>query len=321
MIVENKPQTISKLPVLDVLDTRLNALRSDLADIRLKSKFDAVNYTTGKAGIVCEPVVDVKSDSDPDSDNIHQLLFGEGVWVFEDCNDRKWVQSLVDGYVGYVASQAISLELTSSGQGSEPNHIPSPAHAPTHIVSVPMTFCYPKAELRNPPLYSLSMGSRVTIKSYQEVRGTKYAILTGGGALIEKHLIEIDNFHSDYVDVCESLLNTPYLWGGSSALGIDCSSLVQLSMRMCGKQVLRDSEMQAATIGSELEPGENLQNLQRGDLIFWRGHVAVHQGIVEGVPFIIHSSGHTMNVAAEPMHPAIERIAYLYENPIGYRRP
>ena len=317
MNIKVNSKTMSQLPILDPLDTRLNAIRPDLADIRLKSKFDAIHHVSGKPGIVCEPVVDLKGANNPDSDNIHQLLMGEMVWIFEDTNERKWVQSRLDGYVGYAASRFISHEP----QTSQSNDAAEKANSSTHTVCVPTTFCYPKAELRNPPLYSLSMGSRVTIQSYQEVRGTKYAMLAGGGALIEKHLIEIDSFQSDYVEVCESLLNTPYLWGGSSAFGLDCSSLVQLSMRMCGTQVLRDSDMQAATIGTPLEAGENYQNLQRGDLIFWRGHVGVHQGLIDDVPHIIHSSGHTMNVASEPLHQAIERIAYLYESPIGYRRP
>jgi cell wall-associated NlpC family hydrolase len=315
--VKDSSKTPSRLPILDPLDPRLNAIRSDLADIRLKSKFDAIHYASGKPGIVCEPVVSLKGAINPDSDNIHQLLMGEMVWIFEDINEQKWVQSRVDGYVGYATSRSVSQE-------PEPSPLTAAAanaNGSTHIVSVPTTFCYPKAELRNPPLYSLSMGSQVTIRSYRELRGTKYAMLAGGGALIKKHLIEIDKFQSDYVGICESLLNTPYLWGGSSAFGIDCSSLVQLSMRMCGTQVLRDSDMQAATIGIELDAGENYQNLKRGDLIFWRGHVGVHQGSIDDIPQIIHSSGHTMNVASEPLHQAIERIAYLYESPIGFRRP
>lgn len=317
MSVSDKNRLSSQLPDLDPLDPRLNAVRSDLADVRLKSRCDATHYVSGKPGIVCVPVADIKGTFIPDSDTTHQLLLGEEVWVFEDINERKWVQSRSDGYVGYVNSLAVSMELDSG----QLDHEVKNTNGHSYIVRVPTTFCYPKAELRNPPLYSLSMGSRVTVQSCQLVRGTKYAMLDGGGALIEKHLVEVSNFQTDYVKICELLLNTPYLWGGASAFGIDCSSLIQLSMRMCGRKVLRDSDMQAATIGMEIEAGENHQNLKRGDLIFWRGHAAIHQGNVDGAAHIIHASGHTMNVAAEPLHQAIERIAYLYEKPIGYRRP
>jgi len=88
---------------------------------------------------------------------------------------------------------------------------------------------------------------------------------------------------------------------------------------MSGRQVLRDSDMQGATLGEEIEAGPDTERLRRGDLIFWRGHVAVCQGDVGGVAHIIHASGFTMNVASEPLDEAIERIAYLYERPIGFR--
>ena len=108
---------------------------------------------------------------------------------------------------------------------------------------------------------------------------------------------------------------------GHQGWALIVSGLVQLSMRQCGREILRDSDMQAATLGEEIEPGENYSNLQRGDLIFWRGHVAIHKGTGPPCAHIIHASGHTMSVAAEPLAPALERIEYLYEKPIGFRRP
>ena len=91
---------------------------------------------------------------------------------------------------------------------------------------------------------------------------------------------------------------------------------------MCGQSVLRDSDMQAATLGTEFEAKEDYSNLKRGDLIFWRGHVGICQGKGDvGSPKLLHANGHTMNVTSEPMLDAIERIAYLYERPIGVRRP
>ena len=295
----------SNLPQLGALDKRLNAYRSDLANIEFKGKVEATCFVEGKLGVICNPVVNLKGSPDLNSNTEHQLLLGEEVQIFEQTNNHVWVQSNRDGYTGYVATNAIATG----------------APTPTHVVCVPFTFHYPQAELRQPPLATLSMGSRVTVSGEESVRGTKYLLLEEGGAIIEKHLRAVGEFDDDFILVCEQLLNTPYLWGGSSGLGIDCSGLVQLSMRQCGREILRDSDMQAATLGEEIDPSENYCNLQRGDLIFWRGHMAIHKGTVHHVPHIIHASGHTMSVAAEPLVPALERIEYLYEKPIGFRRP
>ena len=300
----------SELPSLDALDRRLNAFRPDLADLRLRNKISAEKFVAAKAARIVLPVVDLKGSPDPNANTAHQLLLGEDVLVFEDRGEMIWVQSMADGYVGYVASASVVNLPASNDQAP-----------PTHVVNVPLTFCYPEPELRSPPLSSLSIASRVNVVGQEMVRGTQYHLLESGGAIIAKHLRPVEEHDSDYVKICELLLHTPYLWGGSSGFGIDCSSFIQLSMRMCGRRELRDSDMQAATLGTPIDPGENLEKLQRGDLIFWHGHVAVHKGTVHGVPHIIHSSGHTMTVAAEPLRGAIERIAYLYENPIGYRRP
>ena len=295
----------SNLPKLASFDKRLNAFRSDLANIKLKGKVEASVFVEGKPGAICVSVANLKGSPVLTSNTEHQLLLGEEVQIFEQANGFAWVQSNRDGYTGYVAASAVTTDVPTS----------------THTVCVPFTFHYPQAELRQPPLAVLSMGSRVSVSGEESVRGTKYLLLEGGGAIIEKHLRAIDEFDEDFISVCEQLLNTPYLWGGSSGLGIDCSGLVQLSMRQCGREILRDSDMQAATLGEEIDPGENYSNLQRGDLIFWRGHAAIHKGTVHGVPHIIHASGHTMSVAAEPLVPALERIEYLYEKPIGFRRP
>ena len=135
--------------------------------------------------------------------------------------------------------------------------------------------------------------------------------------MIAKHLAPAGKFAADYVEVAETLLHTPYLWGGVSGFGIDCSGLVQLSMRMAGKSVLRDSDMQAATIGDRARSRRGFRGARRGDLVFWNGHV----GIMADPDTLIHASGHTMTVAREPLRQAIDRIGYLYGGPTGFRRP
>src|SRR5690606_28470859 len=116
------------------------------------------------------------------------------------------------------------------------------------------------------------MGSLLTIEGHAETRGTRYALLASGEAVIAHHLRPSGEAEPDYVEAAERLVFTPYLWGGASGFGLDCSGLAQLAMRMAGRAVPRDSDMQAAGIGTPLEAGAALE---RGDLVFWKGHVAI----------------------------------------------
>lgn len=237
----------------------------------------------------------------PDAGVNTQALFGDDVLVFENVEGWAWVQAEHDGYVGYVADTVLDGRY----------------HAPTHIVSVPRTFLYPGPDLRFPVSGQLSMGSAVTVTGAAETRGTHYALLPSGEAIISGHLRSVAEAAADYVTVAETFLGTPYLWGGTSGFGIDCSGLVQLSMRMAGKNVLRDSDMQAATIGEPLEPGPDFVGLRRGDLVFWKGHVA----IMTDAKTMIHANGHTMLVSREGLKEAVARIGFLYGGPTGFRRP
>ena len=161
------------------------------------------------------------------------------------------------------------------------------------------------------------MGSSVAVVDFAETRGTRYALLASGEALVAGHLEPVGSQAQDYVAIAEKFIDTPYLWGGTTAFGIDCSGLVQLAMRMTGRDVLRDSDMQAATIGAPIEPGPGFSGLERGDLVFWKGHVA----IMTDPEAMIHANGHTMLVSREGLKEAVDRIGYLYGGPTGFRRP
>lgn len=280
-------------------DARLHAFRPDLADERLKGDVQANRFVAGTPARIAASVADVLKAPRGDASLNTQLLHGDDIRVFEDAGGWAWVQADRDGYVGYVASAAIG---------------PRDAE-PTHVVRVPRTFLYPGPDLKLPRAGQLSMGSRVGVISQIETRGTKYAVLASGQAIVGAHLAPLGTVAADYVAVAEEFDGTPYLWGGSSAFGIDCSGLVQLAMFMAGRTVLRDSDMQAATIGAEL-PLER-PDLRRGDLVFWKGHVAIMTDAVT----MIHANGHTMSVAREGFAEAVERIGYLYGQPTGYRRP
>ncbi|TPM01134.1 NlpC/P60 family protein [Mesorhizobium sp. B2-3-11] len=282
-------------------DPRLHAFRSDLADARLKGEVAADRFVAGRPARISVPVADIRKAPALDSGVNTQALFGDDVLVFENREGWAWIQAERDGYVGYVADAMLGER----------------DHAPTHIISVPRTFLYPGPDLRFPISGQLSMGSTVTVTGAAETRGTHYALLPSGEALIAGHLQPIGEVAGDYVSVAETFLGTPYLWGGVSGFGIDCSGLVQLAMRMAGREVLRDSDMQANSVGEPLQPGPDYTGLRRGDLVFWKGHVA----IMTGAETMIHANGHTMLASREGLKEAIARIGYLYGAPTGFRRP
>lgn len=280
-----------------MLDRRLHAFRPDLADIALQGQVEADRFVPSEPALITRPVVALRQKPDASIGIDTELLIGEEVGVFESRDGWAWVQALDDGYVGYLPEEALG-----------------PLVAPTHIVTAPRTFVYSGADLRFPTRMALSMGSRLTVVGEAETRGTRYLMLSDGGALVASHLRPIaDPPAPDYVAVAALLLETPYLWGGKSGFGIDCSGLVQLAMRLAGHSAPRDSDMQASGLGRAIDR----QALRRGDLVFWKGHVA----IMEDETTMIHANGNTMSVARETLEAAIERIGWLYGTPTGYRRP
>jgi cell wall-associated NlpC family hydrolase len=280
-----------------MLDRRLNAFRPDLADIALKGEVEADRFVASEPAMITRPVVALRPKPDTSVGIDTELLLGEEVSVFERADGWAWVQAIDDGYVGYLPEEVLGPVLT-----------------PTHVVTVPRTFIYSGPDLRFPTRSALSMGSRLTIVGEAETRGTRYLLLADGGALVARHLRPIsDPPAPDYVAIAACFLETPYLWGGKSGFGIDCSGLVQLAMRLAGQNAPRDSDMQASGLGMPIER----QDLKRGDLVFWKGHVA----IMEDETTMIHANGNTMSVARETLEAAIERIGWLYGRPTGYRRP
>jgi cell wall-associated NlpC family hydrolase len=286
---------------LTAYDKRLHAFRPDLADARLKGEVAAERFVTGRPARIVTAVADLLSKPSPDAGLDTQLLRGDDVIVFEEAEGWAWVQAERDGYVGYVSGGFLGPRGDSA----------------THVVSAPRSFLYPGPDLKLPRLGEVSMGSAVVVSDFAEVRGTRYARLETGEAMIAAHLSPAGEHAHDYVAIAEQLLMTPYLWGGASAFGIDCSGLVQLSMRMAGRAVLRDTDMQAATLGESVELGKGYSGLRRGDLVFWKGHVA----IMTDERTLIHANGHTMLVSREGLDEAVERIGYLYGGPTGFRRP
>lgn len=281
----------------EILDRRLNVFRPDLADEKLKGRVEADRFIKGEPAQIALPVAGLRPKPDLASGIDTELLLGEAIRVFDSADGWAFVQAEADGYVGYLPEAAVCAVEES-----------------THIVTAPRTFLYPAAELRKPPVAALSMGSRLTFVGEEETRGTRYLMTATGEGVIAAHCLPVDRLVSnDYVAVALRFLETPYLWGGRSGFGIDCSGLVQLSMAMTGKFALRDTDMQVKSLGTEIERG----HLRRGDLVFWKGHV----GIMEDEKTLLHANGHTMTVSRENLDEAIERIGWLYDRPTAYRRP
>ncbi|MGZ2481636.1 cell wall-associated NlpC family hydrolase [Rhizobium pisi] len=283
---------------MTTLDRRLHAYRPDLAEAELKGRVDALRFVEGVSARVAVPVVGLRPEPDLARGIDTELLLGEDVTVFDRADGWCWVKAASDGYVGYLPAETLF-------EGRP---------APTHIVTVQRSFVYPEPELRKPHQAILSMGSRIHVTGEAEARGNHYVVLEDGTALFSRHVRPIGALDgADYAEIAARFLETPYLWGGRSGLGIDCSGLVQLSMLMTGRKAPRDTDMQAAGLGEPIDRSE----IRRGDLVFWKGHVAVF----EDPETILHANGYSMTVARENFEAAVRRIGSLYEQPTGYRRP
>lgn len=279
------------------LDRRLHAFRPDLADERLKDRVQAAAYVRGQDHVVCTSTAPIHRHPDVTSTMETEALMGEVFSVFDQGGDWCWGQLASDNYVGYLPTSALMPKDRAVATDTQ--------------VVVQRSFIYPKAELRDPPLMQISMGARLQATGMAETRGTQYQLVTlpdgREGAVIARHVQSLDTPVDDWVSCAEQFLYVPYLWGGRSSIGLDCSALVQIARQTAGKATLRDSDMQGK-MGHPLELTANFSGLQRGDLIFWPGHVA----IMLDDTTIIHSNGFHMATAIEPLAQAEARIAAHY---------
>ncbi|SDT89026.1 NlpC/P60 family protein [Stappia sp. ES.058] len=272
------------------LDRRVHPVRPDLAAESYRGRVPADRFAPGVAMRVAADSVAVRPAPDPARSIDTEALHGEIVTVYEMRGDGwAWGQLETDDYVGYLPADALG-----------------PAGAqPTHRVAALRSYRYPEAELKCPPLGLLSMGARVRVTGQATTRGLAFALLEDGSAMVARHLVPLAHRAADWVGVAEAFLGTPYLWGGRTSLGLDCSALIQLAAAAGGLNIPRDTDMQEREAGEQLDITAGLPALARGDLVFWKGHV----GIAQGGGTLLHANGHTMSVASEPLAPAVERIA------------
>ena len=279
---------------MTMLDPRLHAFRPDLADLRLRGQIEAVNFTAGDPMAIVDPIASIRREPRFDAVQTTQALLGEPVRVFERREGWAWVQLERDGYVGYVSEDSLGR----------------PVGTLTHRVGIPLSYSYPGPDHKSQPASLLPMNAAVNVTRL----GEKYADLANGRFAIAAHLVPIAHAASDFVAIAEQFLGVPYCWGGKTALGLDCSGLVQTALAAAGIACPRDSDMQE-NVGTSL-PIDRLDNLRRGDLVFWKGHV----GIMTSGDELLHANGHFMQVTREPLATALARIASLYGTVTGIRR-
>jgi cell wall-associated NlpC family hydrolase len=265
-------------------DPRVTAARPDLAARHLEGKVAAARFVDGAVREVLDAQAPVRSVPALDAPLVTQVLRGERVTVYEETDEGWcWGQLESDGYVGWLPANALG----------------APGAAPTHKVSALRTLVYPAPMVKQPPLGALSMGVRLAVRGIE----VEFAVL-GNGYVPARHLAPLEETERDFVSVAERFVGTPYLWGGKTSLGIDCSGLVQISLNAAGTGCPRDSDMQEQTLGASVTPAPGFTNLQRGDLMFWKGHVA----IVASSKTIVHANAFHMAVAIEPLAGAVARI-------------
>jgi len=231
---------------------------------------------------VVEPTAPLRHAPSPDAPLDTEALKGERVTVYE--IEEGWARSKLeaDGYTGFLPANALG----------------APGPAPTHKVGALRTLVFPGPSIRLPPLEGLALGCRLAIARIEDA----FAMTAAGGYVPARHLVSIDARESDFVAVAERFLGAPYLWGGKTSLGLDCSGLLQVALGACGIASPRDSTVQEQALGKELSIPYS--ELRRGDLVFWQRHVA----IVRDVTSLVHANAFHMAVAFEPIAQAIARI-------------
>ncbi len=264
-------------------DPRITPVRADLAAAHLRGQVSAPRYAEGQAMTIAASRAAMKGRPDPAASRTSELLFGEGFTVYDCADGWAWGQAAHDGYVGYIPADCLA-----------------PAGMPaTHMVARLATHIYPAPDLKTPPVMPLYLGSRVRVEG-EPVKG--FAPVNGGGFVYAAHLRPLDAPPADPLAVAESFLGAPYLWGGRTVAGIDCSGLVQQALLAAGIPCPRDSDQQAASVGRLLS--EDVR-LARGDIVFFPGHV----GIMVDDARLLHANATHMAVTVDPLDAVIEIVA------------
>lgn len=245
---------------------------------------------------VATVVAPLKFDPDIESETLTYVVYGEPLQVLGETGTWQLVVSVLDGYLGWVDHGAVSATVTE----------------PTHTVCVPMAHMYSSPDLKSNPVQTLPLGSYVTVTGSAQ---NGFMPLAGGHWVFARHVAIVGDYDDDPVSVAECFVGVPYLWGGRTMLGMDCSGLVQISLAACGFRVHRDSGTQFASLGRLLGKDETAQ---RGDLAFFPGHV----GWMLDHQYILHANATNMAVTIDRLEEVIAWVAAETEEPpfYGFRR-
>jgi cell wall-associated NlpC family hydrolase len=268
-------------------------MRPDLAAAHLRGKVEAERFVDGTEQEVIVGLAPVRKDPSHDAPLVTEALHGERVTVYEtDEEGWAWGQLKSDGYVGWLPAAMLL----------------APGPAPTHKVTALRSFVFPGPSIKLPPLDALPLGAQIAVAREQD----SFAVTSAGGFVAKPHLAPLADVEPDFVAVAERFLGAPYLWGGKSSLGLDCSGLVQVALTACGVKCPRDTDMQESALGKPA----SLAGLQSGDLIFWKGHVAIARGRNN----MIHANAFHMAVAIEPVAEGLARIGAAGSQVTSVRR-
>jgi len=271
-----------------VTDRRTYPANVRVAHESLRGQIEGVTFKIGDKRSICAAVADLLAS--PDGDRDRQRMKGEPVTVLDTEGDWSFV-ICEDGYVGYVHVADIGI-----------------VQDVTHRVATLATHGYADDDMKSPDIAHLPFGARLRVTDER-----RKFFETPFGFIPKKHLRPLDRPFQDPVTIAQLHFNVPYLWGGNSTLGIDCSGLIQAALTACNIPCPGDSDMQCDQLGTDIPEGAPLQ---RGDIIFWKGHV----GMMVDDSTLIHANAHHMACRYEPIDQATLRINAQGDGPVTARK-